>query len=280
MSSFTNPLWIDQYSFDYEKAEDIPRSLFDTINVDLDKLQQEEMPLVSILISAWNEEVNILRCIATLSKQKTNIPLEIIIINNNSTDKTQYTIDQFHVRTLFQSIQGCGPARQIGQESARGKYILLADADCLYPDCWVDEMMKVLQRKNVVCIYGRYSFISEPGFPRWKLFFFEKFKDVIAEFRHIRKPYLNCFGLSMGFVKEYSLKVGFVMTKFWGDDGKLALGLMKYGKIKQVRTNKARVWTGVRSLQRDGNLSDAFLKRLKKEYKRFLANFFGKLPDS
>lgn len=279
MNIFSNPDWINEYAFEYERAAAIPQSVFDEINNGLDKLQTGE-PLVTVLISAWNEEVNILRCIATIAKQKTNIPIEVIIVNNNSTDQTQYTIDKFHVRTFFQPIQGCGPARQLGQENARGKYILLADADCLYPDCWIDEMLKVLQKQDVVCVYGRYSFIEEPGFPRWKLFFFEKLKDIIAEFRHIRKPYLNCFGISMGFVKEYSLKVGFVMTKFWGDDGKLALGLMKYGKIKQMKNGKARVWTGVRSLQRDGNLAEALTKRLQKEFNRFLGNFYGKLPEN
>ncbi|ADY51601.1 glycosyl transferase family 2 [Pseudopedobacter saltans DSM 12145] len=279
MGLFKAPDWINDFTFDYEKAHDIPQNVFDEINAGLDKLQKND-PLVTVLISAWNEEVNILRCLASLSKQRTNIPMEIIVVNNNSQDNTQYTIDKFHVRSLFQGIQGCGPARQLGQENAKGKYILLADADCLYPDCWIEEMMKVLQQRGVSCVYGRYSFIPEKGFPRFQLFFFEKMKDVIAEFRHLRKPYLNCFGISMGFVKEYSLKVGFVMTKFWGDDGKMALGLMNYGKIKQVKINKARVWTGVRSLQRDGNFIEALMKRLKKEAKRFTGNFFGKLPES
>ncbi|WP_353138610.1 glycosyltransferase [Pseudopedobacter sp.] len=278
MGLFKAPEWINDFAFDYQKAYDIPQNVFDEINVGLDRLQTDN-PLVTILISAWNEEVNILRCIASLSKQKTNIPIEIIIVNNNSHDNTQYTIDRFHVRSLFQGTQGCGPARQLGQENAKGKYILLADADCLYPDCWIEEMMKVLQKKGVSCVYGRYSFIPEEGFSRIQLFFFEKMKDVIAEFRHLRKPYLNCFGISMGFVKEYSLKVGFVMTKFWGDDGKMALGLMKYGKIKQMKNNRARVWTGVRSLQRDGNFAEALVKRLKKEAKRFKGNFVGKLPQ-
>lgn len=279
MSFFKIPSWIENFNFDYERARDIPQSIFDDINKGLDRLQHDE-PLVTILISAWNEEVNILKCLATLSKQRTDIPLEIMVINNNSKDDTQYTIDQLHVRTYFQEIQGCGPARQLGQEHAKGKYILLADADCLYPDCWVESMIHRLRQPGVVCVYGRYSFLPEPGFPRWKLYLFEKMKDVIAEFRHIRKPYLNCFGISMGFVRTYSLKVGFVMTKFWGDDGKLARGLMNYGKIKQVKSRKSRVWTGVRSLQRDGNFSEALAKRLKKEAKRFAGNFVGKLPEN
>src|SRR5690606_12626695 len=146
---------------------------------------------------------------------------------------------RLHVRKLFQEIQGCGPARQLGQENAKGKYILLADADCLYPDCWLNEMMKVLTQPGVVCVYGRYSFISEERYPRWKLYSLEKMKDIIAEIRHLKRPYLNAYGISMGYVKEYGLKVGYVMYKIWGDDGRLCFDLMSYGKVKQVRSNKA-----------------------------------------
>jgi glycosyltransferase involved in cell wall biosynthesis len=200
-------------------------------------------------------------------------------VNNNSKDRTQDTLNQLHIRSLFEEKQGCGPARQTGQENALGKYILLADADCIYPDCWVDEMIKVLEKPGVVCVYGRYSFISEPRFPRWQLKGLEFMKDVITEFRHINQPYLNTYGISMGYVKEYGLKVGFIKTRFWGDDGQLALGLLDYGKIKQVRSNKARAWTGPRSLQRDGTFFLALKVRLARESRRFLANFKKHSPE-
>jgi glycosyltransferase involved in cell wall biosynthesis len=277
MNILRNPDFINQFTFPYKRFDEIPPAVFEGINRDLDKLQQGK-PVVSILIAAWNEEVNILSSVASMAKMKTKIPLEIIVINNNSTDKTQDTIDSLHVKGLFEKVQGCGAARQLGQENAAGKYILLADADCIYPDCWVDEMIKVLSQKDVVCVYGRYSFISEPGFPRWKLSLLEMMKDVIADFRHINRPYFNTYGISMGFIKELGLKVGFIKTTFWGDDGQMCLGLMKYGKVKQVRSNKARAWTGTRSLQRDGNFYDALKKRLIKEAKRFLGNFNPQIP--
>jgi len=273
-----NPNWINSFDFKYEKFEDIPQEIFDGINSDLDKITGES-PLVTVLISAWNEEVNILKCVSSLSKTKCNFPIEIIIVNNNSKDKTQQTIDKLNVTGLFEQKQGCGPARQWGQENAKGKYILLADADCFYPPCWVEKMTQILQQKDVVCVYGRYSFISEEGFPRWKLFLLERMKDLIAEFRQINRPYFNAYGLSMGYVRELGLKVGFIETNFWGDDGQLCLGLMKYGKIKQVRSNDARVWTGPRTLQRDGDLHTAFKNRLKKEFRRFFHNFNAKLPQ-
>jgi glycosyltransferase involved in cell wall biosynthesis len=278
MKIFTNPLWLQQFQYPYQTFEEIPQSVFDSINEGLDRLQSKE-PLVSIIISAWNEEVNILRCVASLSKMETQIPLEIIVVNNNSKDRTQDTINKLHVKGLFEVTQGCGPARQLGQENALGKYILLADADCFYPSCWVDKMVKRLEQPGISCVYGRYSFISEPGYPRWKLVMLEKMKDAIAEFRQLNRPYFNAYGISMGYVREYGLKVGFIRHNFWGDDGQLCLGLMEYGKIKQVRSNSARAWTGPRTLQRSGNFGDAIKLRLVKEAKRFIGNFNPTRPE-
>ncbi len=278
MNLFNIPSWIRNFNYPYTCYEQVPEEIFDGINKDLDKIQSD-VPLVSIVIAAWNEEINILKCIASLSRMQTNTPLEIIVVNNNSTDRTQDILNRLHIRTYHQSIQGSGPARQMGQENAKGKYILMGDADCLYPDCWVDEMLKVLQKPGVVCVYGRYSFINEPGYSRWKLATFELLKDIVAEFRDINRPYFNSYGISMGYIREFGLKVGFIMINRRGEDGQLCLDLMKYGKIKQVRSNKARAWTGLRTIQLDGSISEAFTIRLKKELGRFFYNLHRSLPE-
>jgi len=265
------PSWVKEHEYPYEKFEDIPKEVFAKINAGLDQLQSKE-PLMTILIAAYNEEVNLLRCISSLSRQQTNIPFDIIVINNNSKDKTQETINKLHLKSMFQPIQGCGPARQIGQEQALGKYILIADADCIYPSAWINEMMKVLQRPNTACVYGRYSFIEEPGYPRWQLFFFEKMKDLAADIKQIKRPYLNVYGISMGYVKEYGLKAGYIMHNTRGDDGRLAFDMMPYGKIRPVKSSQARVWTGARTLQRDGSLFNALTKRIRTEALSFPDN--------
>lgn len=267
-----NPVWIDQFLYTYEKYEDIDPAVFSAVNKDLDKVQSKE-PLVSVVVIAWNEEINILRCVASLSKMVTKIPFEIIVVNNNSQDKTQQTIDQLQVKSFNELTQGAGPARQKGQENALGKYILTADADCFYPEVWIDEMMRVLTQKDVVCVYGRYSFIGEPGFPRWKLRILEKLKDAMAEIRHIKQPYFNTFGISMGYVKEFGLKIGFIKINRRGEDGQLCMDLMRYGKIRQVKSRKARVWTGVRTLSQNGSFYNIVISRIKEDLKRFKYNF-------
>jgi len=277
MNILSNPKWLQEFQFPYQGFEAIPEAIFSSVNDDLDRMQTDA-PLVSIIIAAWNEEVNILRCIASLSKTKTTIPLEIIVVNNNSTDNTAQTLEQLHVKTFFQGIQGWGPARQKGMEKAKGKYILLADADCYYPENWVNEMVAALQKDGVACVYGRYAFISEPGYPRWKLFLLEKMKDVIAEVRHFKRPYLNAYGMSMGFCREYGMKIGFVMHKIRGEDGRMCFDLMQYGKVIQVKSGKAVVWTNPRSIQQDGSFTRAVGNRIVREIKRFSSMFVPRRP--
>lgn len=279
MNILANPKWLNQFQYPYTSVKDVPESVFEDINKTLDQ-KLSLNPVVSIVIAAWNEELNILSCIASLSRLRSSIPFEIIVVNNNSTDQTQYTLDKLHIKSYLEPVQGCGPARQLGQEHALGKYILMADADCLYPDCWIDEMIRELKKSNVVCVYGRYSFIAEPGYPRWKLAIFELLKDLIAEFRHINRPYLNAYGMSMGYVKEFGLKVGFIKINRRGEDGQLCLDLMPFGKIKQVKSNKARTWTGIRTLRLDGSISGALIIRFFKELKRFFFNLHSRLPEN
>lgn len=272
MLTLRNPKWINKFYFPYKSFDDIPQHVFDNINLNLEKITSNE-PLVSVVIPAWNEEVNILRSIASLSMLDTIIPFEIIVVNNNSTDKTQDTIDKLHIRSYIEVIQGSGPARQTGQEKAKGKFVLLADADCIYPPKWMDELVLALNKTGIVVVYGRYAFISEPGFPRWKLAIHETLRNIIAEIRNVKRPYLNSGGASMGYLKEFGLKVGFIRSRFRGEDGVFTYDMLKYGKVRPVKSKKAIVWTYPRALQRDGTFFQAFTVRILRELGR-LGQFF------
>jgi len=264
MNLFSNPSWISKFEYSYNNVDEVPEIVFKEINERLENIIKPN-PLLTILIAAYNEEINILRCIGSLSATHTKYPLEIIVVNNNSGDRTQETLEKLKIKNLFQAIQGPGPARQMGQENANGKYILLADADCIYPPDWVDKMMEKLLEKDVVCVYGRYSFISDPESPRWQLSVLEFMKDCIAEVRHFKRPYLNAYGISMGYLKEAGLKAGFIMHNTRGEDGRICFDMMQYGKIEQVKSKNARAWTGTRTLRKEGSIVQALGNRIKKE---------------
>ncbi|MFD1817219.1 Glycosyl transferase family 2 [Pseudarcicella hirudinis] len=273
MSFFKNPSWISQHTYSYKNVDDVPEREYSQINQKLAQFKQSENPEVSVVIAAWNEEVNLLPTIGSLADSVTEIPFEILVVNNNSTDRTQEVLDKLNIRSCIQTIQGCGPARQMGLEQAKGKYILSADADCIYPPLWIEKMVKALRPEDVACVYGRYSFIANDVTPRWKLSIYETLKDVMAEIRQVKRPYLNTLGMTMGYRTADALKVGYVMTNVRGEDGRLTFDLMPMGKVVQVKDRDARVWTGTRTLDKDGSFFKMVSIRIVKEIKRIFEYF-------
>jgi glycosyltransferase involved in cell wall biosynthesis len=261
MFRLKNPSWINTALVNKNSWSEFSEETFIEIRSRLEKMQSES-PVVSVVIAAYNEEVNVIRCLDSFSHMQSNYPFEVIVVDNNSSDKTAESIKKSGAKYIFQKNQGCGIARQLGMENAKGKYILTGDADTWYPPEWINELMRKLEKPNVACVYGRYSFISDEKTPRWKLTIYEAFSDLLVYVKAFKRPFLNAYGMTMGYVKEYALKVGYVDANVRGEDGRLAFDLMKYGKIKSVMTNKSRVWTGTRTISMDGTLSNAFKNRL------------------
>lgn len=273
MYFFKNPSWIDKRLLNVKKVEDLPESIFYEINKKLGLILSPD-PVVSVVIPVHNEEVNIVRTLFYLAQSRTKFPMEIIVVNNNSTDRTQQMLNRINVISVFQSKPGCGPARQLGQETAKGKYILMADGDCFYPPNWVDKMTRALQADNTPCIYGRYSFLGTKDTPRWKLFLYQCLRDGVGELRHINRPCINALGMSMGYVKELGLKTKFVDRKIRGEDGRMCFQLMQYGKIRQVRDRSVRVWTLPRTLDKEGGLVYSIMARAAIELSRVTHYFY------
>lgn len=262
MLRLKNPSWIDFSLLDKTSYSQFNEEIFNSINNRLQKVVSNT-PTVSIIIIAYNEETNIIRCVDSLSKLNSKYPFEIIVVDNNSTDRTAEVIKKLHVNYVLQKTQGCGAARQAGLEQSKGKYILTGDADTLYPIVWVNELLRSLEKPGVVCVYGRYSFIADDDKPRWKLTLYETLSDLMVFVRGFKRPYLSALGMSMGFVREVALKIGYVEANVRGEDGRLAFDLMKYGKVKSVMSTKARVWTSTRTLNKyGGSLWDIFKNRM------------------
>jgi glycosyltransferase involved in cell wall biosynthesis len=271
-----NPSWIDFRLFCENKLDEIPQSLFEEIKTGLALFQSQD-PIVSVVIPALNEETSILRTLHSLSRNKTFYPTEIIVVNNNSSDRTQEVLDKLNVKSYTQVKPGWGPARQLGQQKAKGKFILMADADCFYPSEWIEKMTNELLKEGVTCVYGKYCFLGTADRPRWKLFLYESLRDIIVEFRHMKRPWLNAVGMSMGYVRELGLRKGFIDRNIRGEDGRMCFELMQFGRIVHMRAKAVTVWTFPRTLQKDGNLMHSIFNRVLIEFSRF-KSYFLKLP--
>ena len=93
--------------------------------------------LVTMIIPAYQEEKKIGRCLKSIAAS-TYRNLELIVVNDGSTDSTQKVVEQFKEKYKPGDIElelinvtngGSGRARNCGMQKARGKYIGFVDGD-------------------------------------------------------------------------------------------------------------------------------------------------------
>lgn len=87
---------------------------------------------ISLILPVYNLEKYISPMLECLKAQDFgDYKVEIIFIINNCTDRTEEVIREsgLECEILHCSIQGCGPARNVGLEHARGNYIWMLDGD-------------------------------------------------------------------------------------------------------------------------------------------------------
>lgn len=275
-TDFTLPKWTKKHFVDLEQVEKNDASYFDVLKEKLKPFNSEN-PEVSIVIPAWNEEKNLLRTLSSLSNLKTKYETEIIVINNNSTDRTQYILDKLGMKSFFQPIQSISLTRQLGLEVSKGKYHLCADSDTIYPPTWVDEFVEELKNPDVSCVYGKYSFVPHAGMTRTRLAMYEVFSNLLFKLRRKRRAFWNVMGFNFAFRKEDALKVGGFNTgrKFWSD-GWMAMKLEEIGEISLLKTDRTKVWTVPRKMLKDGGIIKTIFKRLDREKTKITEYFFSK----
>lgn len=114
-------------------------------------------PLVSVIIPAYNCERFIAEAVESVRKQDYK-PLEIIIIDDGSTDRTSSCIKSLgnDICYVYQSNRGPGAARNRGIAIAKGEAIAFLDADDYWPENKLKIQMKRMRKEpEIEVILGR-----------------------------------------------------------------------------------------------------------------------------
>jgi glycosyltransferase involved in cell wall biosynthesis len=110
------------------------------------KLMPEPVDL-TILMPCLNEAETLARCIekAKTGIARAGVPAEILIADNGSTDGSQAIAETAGARVVTISEKGYGSALLGGTRAARGKWILMGDADDSYDFSEADRFVKKFQ---------------------------------------------------------------------------------------------------------------------------------------
>lgn len=129
--------------------------------------------LITIIICTYNRE-DILRitlpCYDAL-RIPDNVKLEVIIINNNSKDKTESFVNDFIKRNtskvnysyFFEPKQGVSHARNTGYIHASGEYIAYLDDECVLPEQWLEVAQGIIKKEHPAFLGGPYYGKFLPG---------------------------------------------------------------------------------------------------------------------
>ena len=102
-----------------------------------------KFPIVSIIMPAYNVEKTIGRAIDSVISQ-TYSQIELIIVNDGSTDKTLDVIKGYkdsRINVISQPNGGLSCARNTGMKNATGDYLTFIDSDDWYEDTYIEKMI-------------------------------------------------------------------------------------------------------------------------------------------
>lgn len=231
------------------------RFLFHIMNKDL-----------SIVVPSYNEENNIQKCIKAIKAQKGNFSYEIIVVDNNSNDKTKKKSEEMGVKVICEKTQGVGSARRTGTNRAIGKFVLHLDADSILPPSFFIQLMSYFKNNSdVVCVGGQYIFYDAPW---WKnLLRFILFYPLLYFARIVTNFRVGPMGGCMAFRRDIYLKTqGFRKDLKFGEDSEICRQLSYFGKIK-VNT-KLKCFTSSRRFKINFKLLVLFFQFLKLVFNR------------
>ncbi len=118
------------------------------------------MTKVSIIVPVYNSEQFLGRCLDSIMAQ-TYPDIQIVIINDGSTDKSEmiiqnYANKRFEIKYIFQKNAGPSVARNNGILEADGEFISFADADDYLDSTAIESMMRQQEALNSDIVIGNH----------------------------------------------------------------------------------------------------------------------------
>ncbi len=151
--------------------------------------------MISIIITAYNAEKTIEKCISSILENDYN-NYEIIIVNDGSTDKTEQIVELFasdKIKYFSKPNTGVADSRNYGIEKAKGEYITFIDSDDYVKndyfenlDEYIKEGIEIIKRKAIIVKNDKEEKIEGETFDKCtgeeafnKLCFSDKYIDTL-----------------------------------------------------------------------------------------------------
>ena len=211
---------------------------------------------VTVVVPVRNRELTIQPLLDSLQKldYDTN-KVEVIVVDGNSTDKTQEIVKKYPVKLVVEKRKGLNLARNTGIKCAKGEIVAFTDSDCIVPPNWITKIVDNFKDPQISCVGGSAKaldsdFISQyadNSIVRLMPFFTkrEELEKVKPFFRHPA-------GCNMAFRRKVAEEVGYFdeHIQYGFDEVEFADRICRAG-YKMVLDPDVLVWHKHRSTFRE-----------------------------
>jgi len=230
------------------------------------------MKKISVIIPAYNEEENLPKIISSLRNQ-VNKNFEIIIIDNNSSDKTFEIAKGLADKVFICKTQGFVFARNLGARKSKNEIVAFLDADSIPPKNWTEVISYNFEKNKSLDAVSCVGVYDNKGFFGW--FFANSFTWIVFGICKISTWIGNSqlIANNLAIKRDLFLKVG-GFDNFVVEDYYLSKKLNALGNVKTRMDSKMRVVYSARRLEKEGLLkmilfwtSSIFKKKSLDKYK-------------
>ncbi len=130
--------------------------------------------MFSVVIPTHNRAETLALTLQSVLAQQADIPFEVIVVDNNSTDRTREVVEEFarkatvEVRYVFEPVQGSSAARNAGIAVSRGEVIAFLDDDVIASPGWLAALAEAYaELPDAWCIGGRVTLQLPAQLPSW-----------------------------------------------------------------------------------------------------------------
>jgi glycosyltransferase involved in cell wall biosynthesis len=114
---------------------------------------------ISVVIPCYNEEEGIAKVIRSLPESVD----EIVVVDNNSTDRTSEVAKELGARVVFEARKGYGAAYKAGLPAVTGDITVTMDGDGTYPVEQIEECIDYLIDKDLDFVSASRFPLKDPG---------------------------------------------------------------------------------------------------------------------
>lgn len=160
---------------------------------------------ISVIVPVFNCERYLGEAIESVLAQ-TYKPIEIIVVNDGSTDNTEKVAEKYfdHIKYYYQENKGIGPARNLGINNSTGDYLSFLDADDLYTKDKLEKQFEVvISSSKADIVYGHVEQFLSP----------EIYEELEKKYKCPKTPMPGNLASTMLVSKKNFLEVGYFAEK-------------------------------------------------------------------